>query len=231
MSKRYISLPLLFITALVVHAQNKGWTVQDSINLRLILKGNSELKLNPEAMKLIDLGDLVGSPKENTEKPWMLPDETLPDILPDKPAKKKVLLTLFPYNASTKFNWDPVYQKKIKVNENTWKEDPLGHLSSQTVYSNWAKKPMQGGVRKSLEEIEATGLRYNPVGERANNMSVGVWKPTSKPSGIDLMTPFTKKFWDFKGRKRRARTMDVLSTYGDSTATALPDALPKKAKF
>jgi hypothetical protein len=30
------------------------------------------------------------------------------------------------------------------------------------------------------------------------------------------MTPFTREFWNFKGRKRRARTLEVLKAYGDS---------------
>lgn len=36
------------------------------------------------------------------------------------------------------------------------------------------------------------------------------------PSGYSLMTIFTREFWDRKGRHRRARTLEVLRTYGDS---------------
>lgn len=57
-----------------------------------------------------------------------------------------------------------------------------------------------------------------PVTERANNMAVGGWQGASGGgiSGLDLMTPFTREFWNFKGRKRRARTLEVLKAYGDS---------------
>jgi hypothetical protein len=35
---------------------------------------------------------------------------------------------------------------------------------------------------------------------------------------MDFMAVFTRDFWDVKGRKRRARTLEVLKAYGDSTA-------------
>ena len=48
---------------------------------------------------------------------------------------------------------------------------------------------------KTVEQIEATGLRYR-VTERANNMAVGGWQGTSGGgiSGLDLMAPFTREF-------------------------------------
>lgn len=83
--------------------------------------------------------------------------------------------------------------------------------------TNWAKHPFDAGPRETVEQIEATGLRYR-VTERANNMAVGGWQGASGGgiSGLDLMTPFTREFWNFKGRKRRARTLEVLKAYGDS---------------
>ena len=47
---------------------------------------------------------------------------------------------------------------------------------------------------------------------------VGAWQPTATGSGNDFMAPFTKEFWDRSGRKRRQRTLLVLSQYGDSTS-------------
>ncbi len=227
MTRRFISLPLLFLTALVAYSQNPRWTKQDSIKLQRILNGADELKLNPEAVQQIDFGSLGGAPMQSAEKTWMLPDETLPYTLPGEAERQKVVLTLFPNLTNTKFNVDVVSGRKIKLNANTWRNDPFYNLKNQYIYSNWAKKPMDGGERKSYDEIEATGLRYNLLGERANNMAVGSWKQTSGPSNLDFMTPFTKDFWDFKGRKNRMRTLDVLSTYGDSTTVLIPDALPK----
>lgn len=82
--------------------------------------------------------------------------------------------------------------------------------------TNWAKHPFDAGPRETVEQIEATGLRYR-VTERANNMAVGGWQGANGGgiSGLDLMTPFTREFGISK-YKRRARTLEVLKAYGDS---------------
>lgn len=134
-----------------------------------------------------------------------------------KAPEKKVVLTLRPYTANTKYNWDPIYQKKIKVDKDTWRGDEFYALKILMIPTNWAKHPFDAGPRETVEQIEATGLRYR-VTERANNMAVGGWQGANGGgiSGLDLMTPFTREFWNFKGRKRRARTLEVLKAYGDS---------------
>lgn len=60
------------------------------------------------------------------------------------------------------------------------------------IYTDWAKRPLDAGPRESIEQIEATGLRYM-VTERANNMAVGSWRSVGG-GGIagDFMRPFTK---------------------------------------
>ena len=142
-------------------------------------------------------------------------DNSLP-VMPKAP-EKKVVLILRPYTANTKYNWDPIYQKKIKVDKDTWRGDEFYALKILMIPTNWAKHPFDAGPRETVEQIEATGLRYR-VTERANNMAVGGWQGASGGgiSGLDLMTPFTREFWNFKGRKRRARTLEVLKAYGDS---------------
>ena len=94
------------------------------------------------------------------------------------------------------------------------------------IYSDWAKTPFEKGIRKSMDEIEATGMRYR-VTERANNMAVGSWQGASGGLGFvgDFMTPFTKEFWNVKGRKRRARTLEVLRAYGDSTTVLIKEPI------
>lgn len=124
-------------------------------------------------------------------------------------------MTLRPYTTQTKYNWDPVYQKKIHVGKDTWRGDAFYELKRQVIYTNWAKHPLDAGPRETLEQIEATGLRYR-VTERVNNRMVGSWQRSSSPTGLDFMKPFTRDFWNFKGRKRRARTLEVLKAYGDS---------------
>ena len=97
------------------------------------------------------------------------------------------------------------------------------------------------GIRSSYEEIRSSGLRHNLFGERANGMMVptqsmvhtsamklgksGVTVNGGTIGGLDLMTIFTKDFWDKKGRNRRSRTLEVLKAYGDSTTVLLPEPI------
>lgn len=213
--KRFILFwGLLYAVAFPFYAQN--WTTQDSLRLQQLLKGEGEVKLNPDALKEIDMGSLLGTPKAVMNKSWLDFDDTLPASLPGEP-KKTIKLSLRPYSANTKYNWDPIYQKKIEIKKDTWRGEPFRELTIRFNYTNWAKTPSDPGVRETVEQIEATGLRYRAT-ERANNMAVGSWQGAGGVGigGLDLMLPFTREFWNFKGRKRRARTLEVLRTYGDS---------------
>lgn len=198
-----------------VHAQ---WSQKDSLNLRRILEGDGEIQINPNAVKQIDFGSFVGKPLMSTDKPGLQYDTRLPNVFPEK---AKIIISLQIYNINTKFNYDPVYRKDIKVEAETWRSDTIRKQVYLRQYSNWASSPLEGGVRKSLEEIEATGLRYNPIGGRANNMAVGVWESTpSKPSGMDFGKFFTKEFWSKKKRKRKAKTLELLHNYNDPLINA-----------
>jgi hypothetical protein len=213
-------LALLSAVALPLCAQN--WTSQDSLRLQQVLKGTGEVKLNPDALKELEMNNFLGAPKAATDKSWMDFNNSMP-LMPKVP-EKKVVLTLRPYTANTKYNWDPVYQKKIKVDKDTWRGDEFYALKILMIPTNWAKHPFDVGPRETVEQIEATGLRYR-VTDRANNMAVGSWQGASGGGikGLDLMTPFTRDFWNVKGRKRRARTLEVLKAYGDSTTVQIKE--------
>ena len=231
--KRIVFLMLSLGMAVTLHAQ---WTAKDSVNLQRILNGKEDIKLNMDAVKQIDFNSSPTVPKMSKERPGLRLDETLPQVL----EKKKVVLTLRPYTANTKYNWDPIYQKKIRVDADTWRGDPFVELY-QTVPSNWAKNVYDTGIRSSDEEIRSSGLRHNLFGERANGMMVptqsmvhtsamklgksGVTVNGGTIGGLDLMTIFTKDFWDKKGRNRRSRTLEVLKAYGDSTTVLLPEPI------
>ncbi len=216
---------LLCAVAIPLYAQD--WTPQDSLRLHQLLNGEGEVKLNPDVLKEIGVDNPLGTPKASMDKSWLDFDTSLP-VMPRMP-EKKVVLTLRPYTANTKYNWDPVYQKKINVNKNTWRGDPFYELTTRFIYSNWAKTPMDAGPRETVEQIEATGMRYR-VTERANNMAVGSWQGAGGGIGFtgDFMAPFTKEFWNVKGRKRRARTLEVLRTYGDSITVHPKEIVDKK---
>ena len=153
MRKYCTIIGLLLVVVLPVCAQN--WTPQDSLRLRRLLDGEGEIKLNPEVLKEMGVQEPLGKQQISMEKQWLDFNTTLPEI-PNTP-KKKVVLTLRPYTATTKYNWDPVYQKKIKIDKDTWRGDPFYELKILRIYSDWAKTPFEKGVRKSMDEIEVAG--------------------------------------------------------------------------
>jgi hypothetical protein len=221
MMRKSILFVIMFV-ALPASAQQ--WSKADSIRLDKLLKSEADIELNNGMPVHIDFGGdaMFGSPMQQVEKPWLSADETLPSAIDgQKPLNKKVVLTLHPYKPNTPYNWDPVREKKIKVGRDTWRSEPYYALTSLKIYSNWAKTPLAPGKRESVDQIEASGLRYNPFSQMANGKMNGSWEFTKGPSGHDFSAPFTKEFWDVKGRKRRERTLLVLSHYGDSTTVAI----------
>lgn len=159
-----------------VYAQ---WTAQDSLRLKRTLDSDGEVKLNIDALKHLDFNAL-GTPKMSTKSPALRFDESLPAVFPA--LKEKVKLTLSPYTASTKCDWDPIYRRKI----------PVGRKIYGMVY-------------------------ILPKRSFNNNYA--------KASGIDLMTPFTREFWNFQGKKNRTRAIEVLEHYGDSTQVMWREAI------
>ena len=98
------------------------WTAEDSLRVQEMLHGDREIHVTPDLMR--DLRDAFRSdPQADDYKPWMQFDETLP--VPDSIRTRKGYLTLFPYTANTPYNWDPIRRRKIEVDENTWRGDPL----------------------------------------------------------------------------------------------------------
>ncbi|MCC8186327.1 MAG: DUF4858 domain-containing protein [Bacteroides sp.] len=216
MVKRLFLGILLSVWAWTLHAQ---WERKDSLRLQELLQGQEEIRLNPQAVKEIDRKQ-IGAPMMERRNNVLEFDLTLPEVLPER---KKIILTLSPYKPNTRFNYDPIEQKKIKVGKDTWRGDQQLPMSIQLIYANWAKKPYDPQYRESVEQIEATGMRYNMLA----NGGQGQWEKTGKPTGYDFMTPFTKDFWDKKGKQRRARTLEVLRHYGDSTTIQVREEIIK----
>lgn len=190
MVKRVLFLLLACLSALVSRAQ---WTAKDSLSLQRILGGKEEIKLNMDAVKQIDLSTPLGAPRTVKNKPGLRIDETLPTVN----NKKKIVLTLHPYSVRTKYNWDPVYQRKIKVDAYSWRSN-------------------------SFDRMIAMGLSRPDViklGKKGTTLSGGTI------GGLDFMTLFTKDFWDKKGRATRERTLEVLKAYGDSTTVLVPHSV------
>lgn len=110
-------------------------------------------------------------------KPWMEFDMTLPSV-----PEKRAVMTLHPYKPDTRYDWDPVYQQKIKINKDTW---------------------------RSVRLVNEAGICYSMSYQAGHGRL-----PYVKSGGMDLMYVFTREFWNFKSRKRRERTLEVLRSYG-----------------
>ncbi len=84
-----------------------------SDSLRHWLQGREELRLNPSALRELRQS-FEGELRPTLERPWMQPNETLPTWR-EAPREPRGRLTLSPYTATTRYDWDPVAQKKIDI--------------------------------------------------------------------------------------------------------------------
>lgn len=100
------------LTLIGLPCLGQEWTAADSIRLSRLLEQEGELRLAPLL--------------ESVDKPWLDFDATLPNVTDIETPK--IRLTLRPYTANTHYDYDPVYQQKIKVDANTWRSDPLAKL-------------------------------------------------------------------------------------------------------
>ena len=205
---------LLFSVVFSLCAQK--WTSQDSLQLQKLLQQEGELELNTNMLRELEKNVFNSEPIMSNKKSWMEFDESLPFI-----SKKTVYRYFDKYKSEFGIEFVNVKQRKIDIDKPKMTVDFL--------YSNWAKSPLDAGPRESIEQIEATGLRYRFT-ERVGNMTVGSWQGSggSGVSGLDLMYVFTKDFWNRKAVKRRARTREVLKTYGDSITVHLKEKVISK---
>lgn len=230
-----------FVSVVVSVANAQQWTSNDSLRLQKILSAPEDIKINPNAVKSIDFGSFAGTPQIVDDEPGLKWNTELPKPISEK---QKIILTLKPYKANTPFNYDPIRKVKIKVRAGTWRANPYTELSKQSIYANWAKKCTDKGTRTTLDQIEASGLRYNPIAERSANRATGAWTFTPGSTnlgnskvynnmsgfgvgGLDFNAITRREFWDKSIEKRRARTLEVLSLYGDSTTVDINTPIRK----
>ncbi len=181
---------LLLAAVLPLCAQS--WTPRDSVRLRSLLHPDSvrEIRINPRALEELEQAMQPGALRPHTRKSWMEFDESLPDGRQEEAPP--VRLTLRPYTANTRYDWDPVYQRKIDID----------------------KPHMRIAMHHTHSRPEARRTAVRPF---AGSAGVG---------GLDLMHVFTRDFLHPKARRRRARTLEVLRSYGDS-ATVHYRPLPR----
>lgn len=167
------------------------WTPKDSLKLKTILENPEEPELNKGVVKSIDLGGLDLLPEQpEVYKDYLHFDETLPDWLPslDERPQQRVGLTLKPYNGSTKYNYDPVYKRRILLE---------GDLTKPGEYK--ITRPAMKGMGKMMD-----GTRIMMMG---GNLG-GSFK-------YNLDRLFHKEFWNFRARKSARKTLLALAAYSN----------------
>lgn len=178
-----ISFLLCVLGSLSLYAQQ--WTKQDSLKLSRLLSSDGEIHLNPDAVKSINLGSpLLGKPMIATESPALKYNEELPGLPEERKDLRKVL-TLRPYNAFTKRGEDPIMDraKNEQMRRDIAMKLNLARIRENLSIGNTTVKGVVG--RDPLAPRPEKGFNYAGA-------SVG---------GLDLMAPFTKKFW----QRRRSR--------------------------
>ena len=181
--KQFIKISVLLLTGAqytnYCHAQ---WTAQDSLKLKKILERDGELKLNEEAVKSIDFNSVLFP----NNQPMIHKNSLKFDMtLPGSPENRKEE----PYKATTKYNYDPVYKKKISIDQK-----------------------YRGDV-SSLYRDGAPGTRRGPMNDTRLMMMNGTFSGSFR---CDFDKILSKRYWDFRGRKNSRKTLEILKTYTDS---------------
>ena len=108
----------LCLAAAAAHAQQ--WTPEDSLALDRLLRQPGEIELSLDPL----------SPQGESDKPWLDFDPSLPSAAPK--TVPKGFFTLKPYKANTPYNWDPVYQRWINIDKQTFEVPKLKANLGQT---------------------------------------------------------------------------------------------------
>ena len=172
-------LYLTFLLLLVVQ-QVQGQTDIDTLRLRTI-----ELPKAPVELRMQD------------DKSWLEFDESMPSVFgrgEKAPATNSTRYTLHPYNTTTPYDWDPVNQRKIAINSDTWR----GPYWRMLGVSNIKGMTIHGNIKHDKGDDKL--IRFE------NGKLVGDY--------ATLLTQyFTREFWRFRHHKNQKETQEVLEDY------------------
>ena len=131
------------------------------------------------------------------DKPWLSTNDSMPSVFSKGevlPASNERRYTLHPYNTTTPYNWDPVYQRPIAIHSDTWRGAYWRMLRTSDV-----KGMTTSGSIKRQEENE-------PLVRFENGKLVGDY--------ATLLTQyFTREFWRFQHKRNQKKTKEVLQEY------------------
>ena len=131
------------------------------------------------------------------DKPWLEANDSMPSIFGKHeaaPASKQARYTLHPYNTTTPYDWDPVYNRKIAIHADTWRGTYWRMLGVSDV------KGMTNSGHIKLPTDDEPLIRFE------NGMLVGDY--------ATLLTQyFTREFWRFQHKRNQKKTKEVLQQY------------------
>jgi hypothetical protein len=128
-------------------------------------------------------------------------DETLPFN-----NKRRIKLTLMPYNANTPYNWDPVYHCRIVQRNNKW----VPKIDNRDGYAGIDSSAIDSMYSIVVRERLMKDWQVHQMPKGGGAMVNGVIR------GVDLMKVFEKSFWQFRLNKTRERTLEVLKEYANA---------------
>lgn len=181
---------LLLLSLGMAHTAYSQWTKQDSLNLKRILDGKEELRLNKKTVRDVDFGGVNDTLRASTHKSWMQPDETLPTV-PYEPINEE------PDTLGAEARPAEVSGAKITIEEMNIKLPKIEGI------------PLGRGVRLSKVTVTRVTDLTNPRSagsSRSFLVKIGF-------SGLDFMSVFTRKFWERKERQNSQQTRQVLKSY------------------
>lgn len=177
-----ISFLLCVLGSSALHAQQ--WTKQDSLKLRRLLESEGEIFLNPDAVNSIRFeSSPLGDPMIATESPALKYNEELPGLPAEKKDLRKIL-TLRPYSVFTKRGEDPI----------------MDRIKDEQLKRDLAMKLNLARIRDNLKIGNVTVKGVVGRDPNAPRPEKGFNYAGASVGGLDLMAPFTKKFW-----KRRVK--------------------------
>ncbi len=175
---KHLGLFLVFLLLLMVQ-QVQAQSDIDTLRLR-----SKEVPTPPVELRM------------QNDKPWLEFDDSMPSVFgrgEKAPTTNSTRYTLHPYNTTTPYDWDPIYQRKIAIHADTWRGQYWRMLGTSDV------KGMTISGRIKLEEKEPL-LRFE------NGKLVGDY--------ATLLTQyFTREFWRFRHHKNQKETQQVLDEY------------------
>lgn len=149
--KKIIKVAILFMACLWCAMDCCAqWTAQDSLNLKKILESSEEIELNKSAIQSIgtNFNQLPEQPiiyKDRFHFDTSLPDSPYP--LGQEPLRKPGM-SLMPYSGATKYNYDPIYKKRIEF---TTDKKPFG---KEIMFQESAGEIInKGSFNYSLDEL------------------------------------------------------------------------------